>query len=70
MALASLVLGMGLPVTAAYIVLGTLSAPALYDLIVQGQLIDAIAVRRGLGAGPLHPDAGQPRVGRRASARP
>jgi len=42
-ALASLVLGMGLPVTAAYIVLGTLSAPALYDLIVQGQLIDAIA---------------------------
>ncbi len=42
-ALASLVLGMGLPVTAAYIVLGTLSAPALYDLIVQGNLIDAIA---------------------------
>jgi TRAP-type uncharacterized transport system fused permease subunit len=28
-ALASLVLGMGLPVTAAYIVLGTLSAPAI-----------------------------------------
>ena len=42
-ALASLVLGMGLPVTAAYIVLGTLSAPALYDLIVQGNLIDAFA---------------------------
>ena len=37
--LASLVLGMGLPVTAAYIVLGTLSAPALYNLIVDGQLI-------------------------------
>ena len=42
-ALASLVLGMGLPVTAAYIVLATLSAPALYDLIVQGQLVAAIA---------------------------
>ena len=36
--LASLVLGMGLPVTAAYIVLGTLSAPALYLLIAQDQL--------------------------------
>ena len=42
-ALASLVLGMGLPVTAAYIVLGTLSAPALYDLIVHGNLVDMIA---------------------------
>lgn len=42
-ALASLVLGMGLPVTAAYIVLGTLSAPALYELIVQAHLVDAIA---------------------------
>jgi TRAP transporter 4TM/12TM fusion protein len=42
-ALASLVLGMGLPVTAAYIVLGTLSAPAIYDLIVQSELTDAIA---------------------------
>lgn len=38
--LASLILGMGLPVTAAYIVLGTLSAPALYQLILQGQVID------------------------------
>lgn len=38
-ALASLVLGMGLPVTAAYIVLGTLSAPALNQLILQGQLV-------------------------------
>jgi len=42
-ALASLVLGMGLPVTAAYIVLGTLSAPAIYSLIVDAHLIDAIA---------------------------
>ncbi len=42
-ALASLVLGMGLPVTAAYIVLGTLSAPALYNLIVDAQLVDIIA---------------------------
>jgi TRAP transporter 4TM/12TM fusion protein len=42
-ALASLVLGMGLPVTAAYIVLGTLSAPALYQLILQSQLIELLA---------------------------
>ena len=41
-AIASLVLGMGLPVTAAYIVLATLSAPALEQLIVQAQLIDAL----------------------------
>lgn len=41
-ALASLVLGMGLPVTAAYIVLGTLSAPALYNLIVDAQLTDIL----------------------------
>ncbi|MBY7865826.1 TRAP transporter permease [Vibrio fluvialis] len=41
--LASLVLGMGLPVTAAYIVLGTLSAPALYKLIAESQLVDMIA---------------------------
>jgi len=41
--LASLVLGMGLPVTAAYIVLGTLSAPALYNLIVDNQVIELIA---------------------------
>jgi TRAP transporter 4TM/12TM fusion protein len=38
-ALASLVLGMGLPVTASYIVLGTLSAPALYNLILDGQVL-------------------------------
>jgi len=48
-ALASLVLGMGLPVTAAYIVLATLSAPALQTLIVNnlvdidGQLIQDMA---------------------------
>lgn len=42
-ALASLVLGMGLPVTAAYIVLGTLSAPALYNLIIDAQIVDIIA---------------------------
>lgn len=40
--LASLVLGMGLPVTAAYIVLATLSAPALYNLITDGLLTDAL----------------------------
>ncbi|MCW8885366.1 MAG: TRAP transporter permease [Motiliproteus sp.] len=38
-AIASLVLGMGLPVTASYIVLGTLSAPALYSLISEAQLL-------------------------------
>lgn len=41
-ALASLILGMGLPVTAAYIVLATLSAPALYSLIAESQLIDMV----------------------------
>ena len=41
--LASLVLGMGLPVTAAYIVLGTLSAPALYGLINNAHLVDLVA---------------------------
>ncbi len=47
--LASLVLGMGLPVTAAYIVLATLSAPALQGLIIDflvdidGQTIQQIA---------------------------
>ena len=46
-ALASLVLGMGLPVTAAYIVLATLSAPALYNLIAEMQLIELI-VQGGL----------------------
>ena len=41
-ALASLVLGMGLPVTAAYVVLAVLSAPALRDLIVQGQILEML----------------------------
>ena len=41
-ALASLVLGMGLPVTAAYIVLGTLSAPALHGLIADGLMVKAL----------------------------
>jgi TRAP-type uncharacterized transport system fused permease subunit len=44
-ALASLVLGMGLPVTAAYIVLATLSAPALYELITRHEL--AVAFSNG-----------------------
>ncbi|MDX1581731.1 MAG: TRAP transporter large permease subunit, partial [Alphaproteobacteria bacterium] len=42
-ALASLVLGTGLPVTASYIVLATLSAPALYQLIAGSQLVDLLA---------------------------
>ncbi len=42
-ALASLVLGMGLPVTASYIVLATLSAPAIYALIAEAGLIEAVA---------------------------
>ncbi|WP_366654899.1 TRAP transporter fused permease subunit [Fodinicurvata sp. EGI_FJ10296] len=42
-ALASLILGMGLPVTAAYIVLATLSAPALFEMITHGDLIAAFA---------------------------
>jgi TRAP transporter 4TM/12TM fusion protein len=41
-ALASLILGMGLPVTAAYIVLATLSAPALAGLIADRFVIDAL----------------------------
>ena len=42
-ALASLILGMGLPVTASYIVLATLAAPALYDLISQASMLSALA---------------------------
>ena len=53
MALASLVLGMGLPVTASYIVLATLSAPALAGMISDATLAAAIA------AGAL-PDAAAP----------
>ncbi len=41
-ALASLVLGMGLPVTASYIVLATLSAPAIYGLMVDAELVRAL----------------------------
>ncbi|PLX38776.1 MAG: C4-dicarboxylate ABC transporter permease [Hyphomicrobiales bacterium] len=41
-ALASLVLGMGLPVTAAYIVLATLSAPALQTLILNNMYDPAV----------------------------
>ena len=42
-ALASLILGMGLPVTASYIVLATLAAPALYDLISQTVMLEAMS---------------------------
>lgn len=41
-AIASLILGMGLPVTASYIVLATLSAPVIYDLISQDYLLHAL----------------------------
>ncbi len=42
-AVASLVLGMGLPVTASYVVLATLSAPAIFDLMTDTQLIETVA---------------------------
>ncbi len=42
-AIASLILGMGLPVTAAYVVLATLAAPAIQTLILDQQLVSAIA---------------------------
>ncbi len=42
-ALASLILGMGLPVTAAYIVLATLSAPALSGMISDQFVIEQLA---------------------------
>lgn len=41
-ALASLVLGMGLPVTAAYIMIATISAPALQQLILENQFITGL----------------------------
>ena len=41
-ALASLVLGMGLPVTAAYIVLAILSAPALAGMLADGLIVDQL----------------------------
>ena len=47
-ALASLLLGMGLPVTAAYIVLATLSAPALYGLMAEAELVNVIAAGMAL----------------------
>ncbi|MEX2468706.1 MAG: TRAP transporter fused permease subunit, partial [Pseudohongiellaceae bacterium] len=50
-ALASLVLGMGLPVTASYIVLATLSAPLIFDLISQSALLEAI--QTAVAAGEL-----------------
>ncbi len=57
-ALASLVLGLGLPVTAAYIVLATLSAPALQQLIIASALpaaaIDASTIA-AMVAGNLDP---------------
>ncbi len=46
-AIVSLVLGMGLPVTAAYIVLAILSAPALAGLLADGILVDMLV--DGLG---------------------
>lgn len=41
-AIASLVLGMGLPVTAAYIVLSILSAPALAGMLADGIIVDQL----------------------------
>jgi TRAP transporter 4TM/12TM fusion protein len=41
-ALASLVLGMGLPVTAAYIVLAAISAPTLYGLMLENDVVAAL----------------------------
>ncbi|WP_417670398.1 TRAP transporter permease [Roseibium sp.] len=40
--LASLILGMGLPVTAGYIVLATISAPSLADLITSNSIVDVL----------------------------
>ena len=39
---ASLILGAGLPVTASYIVMATLCAPLLYDLMTRAQLVEMI----------------------------
>ena len=41
-AVASLILGMGLPVTASYIVLATLAAPMIYDLVSQQAMLEAL----------------------------
>ena len=51
-ALASLVLGMGLPVTASYIVLATLSAPLIFDLISQAALLQSIQMAISEGSLP------------------
>ena len=42
-ALASLILGMGLPVTASYIVMASLSAPMLFEMIANAQLLEVVA---------------------------
>ncbi|MEJ2575462.1 MAG: TRAP transporter fused permease subunit [Gammaproteobacteria bacterium] len=49
-ALASLVLGMGLPVTASYIVLATLSAPALFGMMANADIAAALADPAGVAA--------------------
>jgi TRAP transporter 4TM/12TM fusion protein len=41
-AFASLILGMGLPVTAAYVVLATLSAPMLFDLVSRDAMLSVM----------------------------
>ena len=56
-ALASLVLGMGLPVTASYIVLATLSAPLIFDLISQSALLDTIQLAIESGSLPQNVSA-------------
>ncbi len=62
-ALASLVLGMGLPVTAAYAVLAPLSAPALNALMLENHVVQALAdgavpETLALTLGALLPDLG------------
>lgn len=68
-AVASLILGMGLPVTASYIVLGTLSAPVLYKLLsdqyllqafMEGQVTDTLKAVLMLSAPELVAKLGQP----------
>ena len=56
-ALASLVLGMGLPVTASYIVLATLSAPLIFDLISQSALLQSIQLAIESGTLPQNVSA-------------
>jgi TRAP-type uncharacterized transport system fused permease subunit len=55
-ALASLVLGMGLPVTAAYIILAILTAPALAGILADSMIIDQLVAghRRSGQIGLLH----------------